>query len=185
MNNNLDKLIERAEEKHSMPLKDFIKSENLETYELGYVDILYADELNIAKIPHEEYMILLREREEGGPDRPNVVEYAIYSQEDHDGITIYNSLNMNATYHLVNVCTDTFRNMASAIAEATEEIYNIDEQITYIVSDITDDCQEEDLTIDDAKELIKKAQELGYEYSDMLTPKMFLEIYNDLKPEEE
>ena len=124
MNNHLDELIERACEKHSMPLADFIQTENLITYELGYEDILYADELNVAKIAHEEFMILLRERHDKNAHK-NVFEYAIYSQEDRDGMPLLNSLNANAIYHLVKVGKNSYRNMASAIWHAVADINNI------------------------------------------------------------
>lgn len=124
MTNHLDELIERACEKRSMPLADFIQTENLITYELGYEDILYADDINIAKIPHEEFMILLRERYDKNAHR-NVVEYAIYDQEDRDGMPLLNSLNMNAIYHLVKVDKHSYRNMASAIAKAVTDIDNM------------------------------------------------------------
>lgn len=127
MSNHIDILVERAMEKRSMPLTDFISTENLQTHELGYEDILYADAINVALIPHEEYMLLVRNRWDDDT-HASVAEYAIYSQEDHDGRPLLNSLNMNATYHLVKVCPDSFRNMASAIAEAVEDLYNVDEE---------------------------------------------------------
>lgn len=182
MNNHLDKLIERAIEKRHMNLHDFIMSENLEAYELGYEDILYADELNIAKIPHEEYMILLRQRLDSKQNI--VVEYAIYSQEDHDNKPLYNSLNMNATYHFIRTGDRVFCNMADAISEATDDIYDINLQNEAIVRDMTDNDPLADLTFDDASQLISEAKAIGYDVPASLTPTAFIEIYNNMKQEE-
>lgn len=117
----LDELIDRAFEKRSMPLHDFLISENLDTYETGCIDILYADGLNNAIVPCRGYMILARERwnEE---DKTTIAEYAIYSEHDHDGHPLRNSLNANATYHLEYVGEEQFENMAFAIAYATDLI---------------------------------------------------------------
>lgn len=119
-----DELIERAHEKHSMPLSDFIESEDLYTYELGMEDILEADFLNVAIVPCREYLILVRERfnEE---DKAIVAEYAIYSQHDHDGRTLKNSLNMNAIYELEYVGDQQFENMAFAIAWAADLVHHL------------------------------------------------------------
>ena len=184
MKDHLDILVERTMEKRSMPLADFIRTENLQDYELGYEDILYADAINVATIPHEEYMILVRDRWDDATHAP-VAEYAIYSQEDHDGRPLLNSLNMNATYHLVKVCHDSFRNMASAISEADSDIYNIDLENEAVVRDMTDGDPLADLTHDDAVRLIAEAKDIGYEVPANLTPELFLSIYENLKPEEE
>lgn len=184
MNNHLDILVERAMEKRSMPLADFIRTENLQDYELGYEDILYADAVNVAIIPHEEYMILIRCRWDDNA-HVSVAEYAIYSQEDHDGRPLLNSLNMNATYHLVKVGPDSFRNMVAAIAEAAEETFSLNEEAEAVVRDMTDGDPMADLTHDDAVRLIAEAKDIGYEVPANLTPELFLSIYEDLKPEEE
>lgn len=117
----LGELIARTCEKRSMPLADFIETENLGTYELGYEDILYADELNNAKVPCREFMILVRQRLDD-ENHCHVAEYAIYSQEDRDGHPLRDSLNMNAIYHLEMVGEETFENMAFAIAYAADLI---------------------------------------------------------------
>ena len=121
---NLNTLIERAYEKRRMPLFDFIESEGLDTYELGYEDILYADWLNNAIVPCNEYMILVRERctEDGSG---TVAEYAIYKEHDRDGRPLLNSLNANAIYKLEFVGEETFDNMAHAIVYATNLIDTI------------------------------------------------------------
>ena len=115
-----DELFSRSCEKRTMPLADFIETENLGTYELGYEDILYADELNNVKVPCRGFMILVRERLDENHEL--VSEYAIYSQEDRDGHPLRNSLNMNAIYHLEMVGEETFENMAFAIAYAADLI---------------------------------------------------------------
>ena len=120
----LDELIERANAEHSMPFDEFIEKENLYEYELGYEDILYADNLNNAIVPCRDYLIIARERwnEE---DHAPVAEYAIYSQHDKDGNNLMNSLNMNATYNLEYVGDQQFENMAFAIAWAADLIFHM------------------------------------------------------------
>lgn len=182
MKDHLDELVSRAMEKHSMPLRELIETEHLQDYELGYEDILYADEINIAKIPHGEYMILVRQRwDEDIHD--TVVEYAIYWQEDHDGHPLYDSLNMNATYHLVSV-RGKFTNMVTAIAEAANDVYTLNEQAEAIVRDITDGDPLADLTEADAVHLIAEAVSLGYDVPACLKPDLFLRIYESLKGDE-
>jgi len=122
----LDELIDRASQKRSMPLRDFLISENLDTYEPGYIDILYADELNNAIVPCRGYMILARERW-SVEDNSIVAEYAIYTQHDHDGHPLQNSLNYNATYKLEYVAEESFENMAFAIVHAACIIKQITE----------------------------------------------------------
>lgn len=183
MNNHLDELVGRAIEKRTMPLAEFIATENLQHYELGYEDILYADAINVATIAHEEYMILLRERYDDTA-KTTVVEYAIYSQEDRDGKPLFNSLNVNAIYHLVKVGTGSFRNMATAIAEATNEIYNIGLENEAVVRDMTDGDPLANLTRDDAVRLIAEAKAIGYDVPANLTPELFLSIFEGMKPEE-
>ena len=119
-----DELIERAHEKHSMPLSDFIESEDLYTYELGMEDILEADFLNVAIVPCRGYMILARERW-NDEDNETVAEYAIYSEHDNDGHPLRNSLNANATYHLEYVGEEQFENMAFAIAWAADLVHHL------------------------------------------------------------
>lgn len=120
----LDELIERANAERSMHFDEFIEKENLYEYELGYEDILYADNLNNAIVPCREYLIIVRERwnEE---DHAPVAEYAIYSQHDKDGENLMNSLNMNATYKLEYVGDQQFENMAFAIAWAADLVFHM------------------------------------------------------------
>lgn len=120
----IDALVTRAMEERTMRLREVIEKENLSEYELGYEDILYADDLNNAVIPCEEYMILAREFYDDEAKETSA-EYAIYSQHERDGDNILNSLNMNATYTLEYVGEETFRNMASAIAYAADIIYRM------------------------------------------------------------
>ena len=54
-----------------------------------------------------------------------------------------------------------------------------------IVRNITDGDPLADLTKSDAKKLIQEAEEKGYTIPESLTPEVFLEIYEDLKPEKE
>jgi len=119
----LDELIKRANEERHMPIDKFIEKENLSKYELGYEDILYADDLNNAIIPCYDYMILARERLDENYN--TVAEYAIYSQHDKDGKNIMNSLNMNATYELEYAGDQLFDNMAAAIAYAFNLIHQL------------------------------------------------------------
>lgn len=123
---HLDMLIERSYETRTMPLRELIVSEHLEKYELGLEDILYADNLNNAIVPCYEFMILAREYYI--PEQNEITaEYAVYSQHDHDGHNIINSLNMNAEYHLEFVGEETFDNMALAIAYAANLVSTITE----------------------------------------------------------
>ena len=121
---HLDELIKRANSKRCMPFDEFIESEHLETYELGYEDILYADDINNAIVPCRDYLIIVRERWNDEDNAP-VAEYAIYSQHDKDGNNIMNSLNMNATYNLEFVSDQQFENMAFAIAWAADLIFHL------------------------------------------------------------
>lgn len=124
----LDKLIDRSFEKRSMPLKEFLASENLDTYELGYIDILYADNLNNAIVPCRGYLILTRERW-SDEYKGLVAEYALYSEHDNDNRPpLRNSLNMNATYKLEYVCDTQYENMAYAISYATKHIENMEKE---------------------------------------------------------
>ena len=183
MKESLDALVGRAIAKRSMPLREFIRTENLQDYELGREDILYADAINVAIIPHEEYLILLRERWDDESHAP-VSEYAVYWQEDFDGRPLINSANMNATYHLLIVGFGSFRNMAGAIAEAVEEIHHVTEENVAVVRDMTDGDPLADLTEEDTAGMIREAESLGYSVFPDLTPAKFLEIFEDLKQEE-
>ena len=120
-------LVDRAMEERTMRLHEVIERENLTEYELGYEDILYADDLNNAVVPCENYMILAREYYDD-EKKDVAAEYAIYSQHDRDGMDRPNTLNMNATYRLEFVGEETFRNMASAIAYAVNLIYSMDKE---------------------------------------------------------
>jgi len=121
---NLDTMINRAFEKRCDSLSSIIDSENLYEYELGHVDIIYADELSCAIVPCEEYMILAREHYDN-ESKSLVSEYAVYTQHDKDGDNIRNSLNMNAVYKFMYVCEETFTNTAYAIAHAATRIHAI------------------------------------------------------------
>ena len=119
-------LVDRAMEERTMCLAKFIEKENLYEYELGYEDILYADDLNNAVIPCEDRMILAREYYDE-EQKQITAEYAIYTQHDRDGEMIPNSLNMNAVYKLEWIGEETFTNMAYAIAHAANIIRTIAE----------------------------------------------------------
>ena len=119
-------LVDRALEERTMHLADVIEKEHLYRYELGYEDILYADDINNAVVPCEEYMILAREFYDD-VEKHVVAEYAIYSQHDRDGMNISNSLNVNAIYQLEFVGEETFTNMAYAIAHAANLVHTITE----------------------------------------------------------
>lgn len=122
----LDALVNRAFEERCDSLADVIEKENLREYELGHEDIIYADDLNWAVVPCEEYMILAREHYDYDA-KEIVAEYAIYSQHDYDDNNIRNSLNMNAKYQLEFVGEETFLNMAYAIAHAANLVRTITE----------------------------------------------------------
>ena len=124
--NNLESLVERAFEQRTDSLADVIEKEHLEEYELGHEDIIYADSLNFAVVPCEDFMILAREHYDHDA-KEIVAEYAIYSQHDHDGENIRNSLNMNAVYHLESIGEETFTNMAYAIAYAADLVRTMTE----------------------------------------------------------
>ena len=124
--NRLDALVERAFAQRNVGLADVIEIENLYEYELGHEDIIYADSLNWAVVPCEEFMILAREHYDYCSKKV-VAEYAIYSQHDHDDDNIRNSLNMNAIYKLEFIGEETFTNMAYAIAHAANLIHTIAE----------------------------------------------------------
>lgn len=179
-------LVDRAMEERTMRLADVIEQENLHEYELGYEDILYADNLNNAVVPCEDYMILAREYYDD-LEKHVSAEYAIYSQHDRDGQNIPNSLNANAVYKLEYVGEETFRNMASAIAYACENIYRLKDadadDAVDIVMNTTDPGM--DLTLEDAGRILSEAEASGWNLPATLTPERFLEIYSDLEPEEE
>lgn len=121
---NLDALVNRAFEERCDNLATVIEKENLYEYELGHVDIIYADDINWAVVPCEDYMILAHEHYDY--DRGEVSsEYAIYSQHDNDGNNATNTLNMNAIYKLEFIGEETFTNMAYAIAHAANLVRTI------------------------------------------------------------
>ena len=122
----LDALIERAFAQRNVGLADVIESENLYEYELGHEDIIYADSLNWVVVPCYDRMILAREHYDA-TSKSVVAEYAIYTQHDHDGRNILNSLNMNAVYKLEWCGEETFDNMAYAIAYAADLIHTMEE----------------------------------------------------------
>ena len=124
--NRLDALVERALSQRNTCLADVIEAENLYEYELGHEDIIYADSLNYAIVPCEDFMILAREYY-SLDDKEIIAEYAIYSQHDHDGNPLLNSLNMNAVYKLEFLGEEGFTNTAYAIAYAADLIHTITE----------------------------------------------------------
>lgn len=183
--NKLDELITRANEKRSMPLYDFIMSEHLQSYQLGYEDILYADDLNNAVVPCREYLILTRERLDS--DNNFVAEYAVYSQHDADNAPLCNSLNMNATYTLEFVGEETFENMAFAIAYAADLVRKMtdndyDDPLDMLMN-MTNPG--EDWTIEDAGHILGEAIAQGWHFAPNVTAQLILDLYNDLEPEEE
>ena len=123
----LDALVNRAFEERCDTLADVIEKENLYEYELGHEDIIYADDLNWAVVPCEEFLIMAREHYDYGA-REIVAEYAVYTQHDNDdGHNLRNSLNMDAVYKLDFIGEETFTNMAYAIAHAANLIRTITE----------------------------------------------------------
>jgi hypothetical protein len=126
-NANLEALVERAFEQRTDTLAEVIRQEHLEEYELGHEDIIYADDINWAVVPCEDRMIIAREHYDFDAKKI-VAEYAIYSQHDHDGENISNSLNMNAVYRLESIGQATFANMAYAIAHAADLVRNMKEE---------------------------------------------------------
>ena len=124
--NRLDALVNRAFEERCDSLAEVIEKENLYKYELGHEDIIYADDINWAVVPCEDRMIIAREHYDYDA-KEIVAEYAIYTQHDHDGDNIRNSLNMNAVYKLEWCGEETFTNIAYAIAYAANLIRTIAE----------------------------------------------------------
>ena len=181
---HIDELVNRSMDERTMSLLDLIYEENLHDYELGYEDILWADSANNAIVPCEDYLILAHEHYDEQSKRV-VSEYAIYSQEDHDGHPLLSSLNMNATYHYEYVCSESFPSMAAAIAHAYNAITNgtaFADPVDIVMS-MTEPG--EDLTEEDAGRIISEARANGWNVPPCLTPSLFLEIYADLEPTEE
>ena len=54
-----------------------------------------------------------------------------------------------------------------------------------MIRDLTDGDPLADLTIEDAVRLIEEGKRQGYKVPDDLTPELFLDIYNDMKDEED
>lgn len=55
-----------------------------------------------------------------------------------------------------------------------------------LVANVTDGDPAADLTRDDAEQMIRNARKFdGYSIPDILTPEYFLELYNDMKPEDD
>lgn len=124
MNNrerHIEELVERVMDLRSTPLYDFIMKENLQTYRLGYEDIIEVSGPSVAVVPCLGYLILTRDRYDE-ESKQMVAEYAIYSEHDDDHRPLINSLNMNAEYILEYVGEETFSNMAFAIAHAANLI---------------------------------------------------------------
>ena len=181
-----DKIYERAFQYQSegTPLKDIIEQEqDLKEWKLEYFTVAEAMPADYVMVPFDDYMIMAHDRYDH--DRHcRAAEYAIYRQYDQDGNTLYDSLNYNAVYRFLIVGESTYRNMALAIADAAEEITRLDEELRAIVFDMTDNDPLADLSEADAERLITEAQNLGYEHADLLSPTMFLEIFEMLKGDE-
>lgn len=181
----ITELVDRAYEKRAVSLYDLIQSEkSLQKYEPGTYTILTGNELSSAVVPCDEYMILTRERYSEQEHRL-VSEYAIYRQEDADGHPLIDSLNANATYYPFLIGKETFDNMAAAIAYAYKLITErmVSDDPVKIVASMTDDDPDANLTETDAVHLIAEAVNQGYSVPASLTPELFLQIYNDLRPE--
>lgn len=184
----LDEAIERANEKRNMSLADLIESENLQTYVRGYVDILYADEMNVSMIMYHGYMILARTRIDDNIG-DWVSEYAIYRRTGKDsfgndiGEWNGNVFVAEEEFKLEHAGEETFEDMFSAIKYASDLIDRIADDPVDIVRNMTDGDPLADLTEEDAVHLIAEAVNKGYNVPENLTPKMFLEIYSDLKGE--
>ena len=68
----------------------------------------------------------------------------------------------------------------------TGVVLDTDDECTYdMVRDLTDGDPLADLTIEDATRLIEEGKRQGYVVPDDLTPELFLDIYNDMKDEED
>ena len=184
----LDEAVERANEKRNMSLADLIESENLQTYVRGYVDILYADDMNVSMIPYHGYMILTRTRIDDATG-DWVAEYAIYRRTGKDsfgndiGEWNGNVFVAEAEFKLEHAGEETFEDMVSAIKYASDLIDRISDDPVDIVREMTDGDPLKDLTEEDAVHLIAEAVNKGYAVPANLTPEMFLEIYSDLKGE--
>lgn len=181
-------LVERAMSMRTVPLRQVIESECLQEYVPGTLTVLSVDELNCVAVPFRYWMVLAREYYDD-PSGSIVAEYAVYDQHDADGRSLCDSLNANATYKLLFVCDDGFRSIGDAIYEAVHYIDNHMandlELCDEIVRNTTDGDPLADLTCEDAQERMSTAIEMGYDIPQMLTPEFFLELYNDMKPEEE
>lgn len=178
-----DKIYERAfqYQSESTPLKDIIEREpDLKEWKLEYFTVAEAMPADYVMVPFDEYMIMAHDRYDRN-HHCRAAEYAIYRQYDQDGNTLYDSLNYNAVYRFLMAGESTYRNMALAITYATDEITRLDGELRAIVFDMTDDDPEADLTEADAERLITEAKDLGYEHADLLSPTMFLEIFEMLK----
>ena len=181
-------LVERAVDRHEVPLRQLIEMEGLEEYTPGTLNVLTVDELNCVAVPFRYWMILAREYYDD-PSGSNVAQYAVYEQHDADGRSLCDSMNANATYKLMFVCDDGFRSIGDAIYEAVHYIDNHMandlELCDEIVRNTTDGDPLADLTYEDAQERMSAAIAMGYDIPPMLTTEFFLELYNDMKPEEE
>lgn len=165
----------------STPLKDIIDQEpDMKEWKLEYLTVAEANPACYAVVPYEDYMVMAHDRfDPNGGHR--LAEIAIYRQHDLDDHPLMDSLNYNATYRFLMVCDETYRNMTVAIANAPGWILRLEDEFRNIVADMTDGDPLADLTEADAERLITQAQEIGYEYADILYPTLFLEIYDALK----
>lgn len=119
--------VNRGFETRNMPLSELISSENLDTIELGTVNILTCNELTNAMVACLDVMILAREFYDFEQDKI-VAEYAIYKQKDHDGHNVMNTLNINATYHFSYIGEERFDSVGAAIACAVSAVYREHEE---------------------------------------------------------
>lgn len=122
--------VERSMSKGEMPLAELIKSENLQTFARGYVNVLSVDELGVAMIPYHGFMILVRDRYDN-QEKDYVDEYAIYRRTGKDtfdndiGEWSGNVFVAEAVYELEHVGEETFEDMVSAIKYASDLIDRI------------------------------------------------------------
>ena len=180
----LEDLVNHSFETRTWNLSDIITNEKLTDYELGYEDIIYADSNNYAIVPCEEYLILAHEHYDE-QNKKVVSEYAIYSQEDHDGHPLRNSLNMNATYHFVYVHDETFESMAGAIAHAYNAIKNGTAFVDPVELMLEYTEPYENPSEEDASAWIREMKEAGYRLPPWFTPQAFLDIYHDMDNSDE
>ena len=155
---------------------------DMKEWSLEFMTVASADDPSYAIVPYEDYMIMAHDLWDE-KNNCRISEYAIYRQHDRDGENLLNSLNYNATYEFIKVSDKTYRNMALAIADATNELSIVHEMLCMLVGDMTDDDPLANLSDEDILRLVTEAKEEEYEWAEYLTPELFREIYEDLKGE--